>query len=436
MDDRIDSDQGRHRLRMVAWLRILLTVLLLATLAVLFLSPGAGRSGGVVWLWVAVLASLGLVWAFLGRSRVTAGRAPEIQPQPIYETEQPEPVKEVMDVRVAVEDAGVQIFRGRLRESAAAAYQKLKHALGAQTVPLLQQDRQMGAAIVLMPKRVEEAVLEKPVFPWLNWLLFVLTVLTTTWVGAANEGVDLLREPGRFAVGLPYSIGLLAILGVHELGHFFAARHHGMNVTPPYFIPVPFALGTFGAFIKMRSPSEDRRSLFDVAAAGPLAGLAIAIPALLIGLRSSHVESGPVGGMPLEPSILFGLLAKISLGPALADGSILRLSPLAFAGWLGLFITALNLLPIGQLDGGHIARAMFGNRVGGIISRVAMWGLFLRALFVPSLIMWAIIVFFIAGHATPPLNDLTPISRARQCVGVFTFIMLALLVPMPVSWRG
>jgi membrane-associated protease RseP (regulator of RpoE activity) len=235
----------------------------------------------------------------------------------------------------------------------------------------------------------------------------------------------------------------MAILGVHELGHFFAARHHGMDVTPPYFIPVPFALGTFGAFIKMRSPAEDRCSLFDVAVAGPLAGLAVAIPALLIGLHSSvvlpgtlDIPRGPLNGASVGSSILFALLAKASLGPALLQGSALRLSPLAFAGWLGLVITALNLLPIGQLDGGHTARAMFGTKYGRVISNIAMWSLFLLALFFwPGLMMWAIIVFFIAGDSTPPLNDVTPITRGRRWLGYFTFAILALiLIPLPLSW--
>src|SRR5205814_3531602 len=117
----------------------------------------------------------------------------------------------------------------------------------------------------------------------------------------------------------------------------------------------------------------------------------------------------------------------------LTPDAIIHLSPLAFAGWLGLFITGLNLLPIGQLDGGHTARGMFGSRVGGAISRIAMWTLFLLALFVwPGLFMWAIVVFFLAGRATPPLNDLSPIPRWRKALGYFTFVMLALIIaPMP-----
>lgn len=282
--------------------------------------------------------------------------------------------------------------------------------------------------------------MERPSRPWVHWLLFVLTILTTTWAGALHQGINLLQDPSQFTVGLPYALGLLAILGVHELGHYFMARDHGMNVTPPYFIPVPFALGTFGAFIKMKSPPEHRRALFDVAVAGPLAGLVVAIPALVLGLKASFFSGhGPrlveefFGGTSVSSSILFGLLAKFTFGDAVSYDTVLRLSPLAFAGWLGLFITALNLVPVGQLDGGHIARAMFGSRGGQVISSVAMWSLLLLALFVwPGLMLWALIVFFLAGRGTPPLNDVTPLTPGRRVLGYFSFaILLSILVPMP-----
>jgi membrane-associated protease RseP (regulator of RpoE activity) len=131
--------------------------------------------------------------------------------------------------------------------------------------------------------------------------------------------------------------------------------------------------------------------------------------------------------------LLFALLAKLAFGGSLEFGQLVRLSPLAFAGWLGLFLTALNLLPIGQLDGGHAARAMFGQRIGGTISSLAMWMLFLLALFVwPGLMTWALIVFFIAGRGTPPLNDVTPLTAGRRWLGYATFaILAAILLPLP-----
>lgn len=424
-------------------MQLLLLLLILLPLIILFLLPGGGMLHGGTFFWMGLLLCFWLLSMLL---ETRADSAPVATARVLSVEEQPVAVKEVMDVRFAEEENGIRIFRGRLREPAAAVYAKLKHALGSESAPMVQADEQFGASILLVPEPVEKANTEKHARLWVNWLLFALTVGTTTWAGAAHQGVNLLREPGRFTVGLPYALGLLAILGVHELGHYFMARHHRIRVTLPYFIPVPFALGTFGAFIEMRSSAENRRALFDVAVAGPLAGLVIAIPALLIGLRSSVIVAAAAepaagmmhGGASVGSSVLLAFLAKLSLGPALLESHVLQLSPLAFAGWLGLMITALNLLPIGQLDGGHIARAMFGRRAGETIGSVAMWTLLLLGLFVwPGLLTWAIIVFFIAGRGAPPLDDLTPLTPSRRWLGYAAFAMLALiLAPLPHTLWG
>jgi membrane-associated protease RseP (regulator of RpoE activity) len=434
----------RELLREKWWAQLVLVLLCLLPIVVLFLLPTGGLLGGGLWFWLVLLLCFAMIWAILGGDSEATRAESKPQLRTIPPEEQPPAVRDAMEVGLATEQAGVRVFRGPLKEPAATAYDRLKTALPQDTVPLLQEDEQLGSAIVLVPRAVEEATVSRPTRPWLHWLLFGLTFLTTTWAGAAHQGVNLLQQPGRFIVGLPYAIGLLTILGVHELGHYFTARRHGIQVTPPFFIPVPFALGTFGAFIQMRSPVENRLALFDVAVAGPLAGLAIAIPALLIGLQSSAVIPGHaiedaglaphmVGGTSAGSSLLFALVAKIALPEALRYGYVLQLSPLAFAGWLGLLITALNLLPIGQLDGGHAARAMFGQRIGGTISSLAMWSLLLLGLFVwPGLLMWAIIVFFIAGTSAPPLNDLVPLSPGRRWLGYATFAILVLtLVPLP-----
>jgi Zn-dependent protease len=383
---------------------LFVVALVLPWLIFLFLAHGTIIGHALFWL--AVFFCLLVMWLVsAAQRRVVAATGPDVGPRMLNEAEQPEAVRQVMDVKIAI--------------------------------------KENGAKIVLIPKPAETDVSRKPVRPRLHWLLFGLTIITTTWAGASHQGVDLVQEPGRFTVGLPYSIGLLLILGVHELGHFFMARRHAMDVTPPYFIPVPFGLGTFGAFIQLRSPPANRKALFDVAVAGPLAGLIIAVPALLLGLRFSSVAAGSGGvvshgflhGATVGSSILFTVLAKVSLGDAAQYGALVQLSPLAFAGWLGLFITALNLLPVGQLDGGHITRAMFGSRVGQTISSLAMWSLFLLALFVwPGLMMWALIVFLIAGRGTPPLNDLTPLDAGRMVVGYIAILILILiLAPMPHS---
>ncbi|EGF24902.1 M50 family peptidase [Rhodopirellula baltica WH47] len=409
------------------------------------LTASGGGMHSMLWMWIILLLCIYMIASMAVAGR-TAGRTDEESVaddgvRMIPDGEQPPAIASVMDVRVATRQQGVGLFRGRLNMPADQALKKLESELGENAVPLIQQDDELGTAIVLMNRATDEAMLERPTRAWLHWLLFALTFVTTTYAGALHQGVNLWEQPGAFTVGLPYSIGLLLILGVHELGHYFTAKHHGLNVTPPFFIPIPFALRTFGAFIQMKSPTRNRRALFDVAVAGPLAGLVVAIPALLIGLQNSEVlppetevASGMLGhGTSAGSSILFALLSKIALGEQLQDGYLVQLSPLAFAGWLGLFITALNLMPIGQLDGGHMARAMFGRRVGETIGSVAMWSLFLLAIFVwPGLLFFALFIFFIAGRGTPPLNDITPISSGRQWIGYATFVILAMiLIPLP-----
>jgi membrane-associated protease RseP (regulator of RpoE activity) len=418
--------------------RLIMLLLITLPLLILFLLPAGSMAAGV-WFWLLAFLSVLLIWSILGRpadEQLTAAAGP----RQLSLEEQPSAIRRHMTVEEATEvPPGVRIFRGTLKEDAETTLAKLKEEVGPEMVPLLQPDSGGRTSVVLLPKPVEAAAMERPVRPWLHWLLFGLTFLTTTFAGAAHQGVNLLREPGRFSVGLPYSLGLLAILGCHELGHYFTARYHGMRVTPPFFIPIPFALGTFGAFIQMRSPAENRRALFDVAVAGPLAGLLVAIPALYFGLQSSVIL--PAGSAMLEgmrgslsqSSILMSVVVNASLGDSMRAGDALRLSPLAYAGWLGLLVTALNLIPVGQLDGGHIARSLLGTRAGTAVSSAAMMALFLLALFVwPGLMMWAIIVFFMAGRGTPPLNDVSPLSTGRKLLGIAAFVILALiLIPMP-----
>lgn len=384
-----------------------------------------------------VIVVLLILWLHVLARRQRA--SVESDPPPVRKvasSEIPSVLQEVLEVASATEESGVVVARGTLRLPAADAFARLRSGLPEGTRPQLRQGRDGSTVLLLVPGRAASSATARP---WLHWLLFALTLGTTTWAGALQQGLDPLQDPAAILRGLPYSLALMAILGVHELGHYFAARRHGMDVTPPYFIPVPFALGTFGAFIQMRSQPASRSSLFDVAVAGPLAGLAVAVPALLVGLRSSELVAGSPAdlaqgaGTSVASSVLFALVAKLALGAELGLGHAVRLSPLAFAGWLGLFVTALNLLPIGQLDGGHAARAMLGDHAGRVVSTVAMWSLLLLGLFVwPGLFMWAIIVFFLAGRGAPPADDLTPLPGGRWLVGVLTFVLLvSLLLPLP-----
>ncbi|HEX7518413.1 MAG TPA: site-2 protease family protein [Chthoniobacterales bacterium] len=340
---------------------------------------------------------------------------------------------------------GSVMFEGNLRTDARTALTEISRAFaGEKFTPLLQEGDGRGRVKIALLPGIEElawppAGIERP-----NWavhfVLFVLTLVTTTWVGALHAGVNLIQEPNKFAAGLPYSLGLILILGAHELGHYLTARRHRIRVTPPYFIPVPFGLGTFGAFIKLKSFAPDRRASFDVAIAGPLAGLVFAIPALIIGLRHSHLIAGSATpdilhtGVQVGSSFLLAILTKLTLGATVLEGQQLILHPLAFAGWLGLVVTALNLMPIGQLDGGHMAHAMFGPRRGHAIGVGALITLFALALFVwPGLMFWAWIVWFIAGtRDVPPLEDVTPLDKHRRALGWFAFVLLAaILIPVP-----
>lgn len=348
--------------------------------------------------------------------------------------------EDVFQARTQYKEGDNLVIEGKFLTEPETAFEKIKQRFeGADVTPLLQENDAGKPILVLVPGALRRHE-KKAGSNWLNFLLFVLTIITMTIAGAAHQDVNLWTEPGQFTVGLPYALALMLILGVHELGHYFAAGRHNMKVTLPYFIPVPFALGTFGAFIQMKSPSENRRALFDVGVAGPLAGLAVAIPALWFGLKESSVVLGSStelfmhGGTNVGSSFLLALIAKFALGEAVAEGHQLALHPLAFAGWLGLLVTALNLLPIGQLDGGHIAHALFGRRNAHTIGMVALFSLFLLGLFVWSgLLFWAIIVFFIAGtRSAPPLNDVTKLDTRRVAIGAFAFVLLFLiLTPVP-----
>ena len=197
--------------------------------------------------------------------------------------------------------------------------------------------------------------------------LFLATFLTTTATGALHahgNWTPSLSDIAPIKHGLPYSVPLMLILLCHELGHYFTARRHGVDASLPFFIPLPpgFGLGTLGAVIGMRDVTTDRKKLIDVGAAGPLAGLIVAIPVLLIGLKLSPVKALPGFGFQEGNSLLYALLKWIVTGQWLPDGhSDVDIHPIAFAGWAGLLVTMINLLPIGQLDGGHIASAYFGN---------------------------------------------------------------------------
>lgn len=268
---------------------------------------------------------------------------------------------------------------------------------------------------------------------FVNAVLFIATVFTTAAAGTMLAGGDV-TNPADWPKGIPFSASLLTILLCHEMGHFVASRIHKVQATLPYFIPFPNAFGTFGALIRMESPIPDRRALLDIGVAGPLAGFVVSLPVTVLGLKLSAVV-GPAGlksgAMVLGDSLLFKLLTFITKGP-IGKGDIL-LHPLALAGWIGLFVTAVNLLPIGQLDGGHVSYALFG--------RHSIWvarGAFLTLIplgFVWNVwFFWAllIILFVRLGHP-PPLDDEVALDLRRKFLGWTVLLIFVLtFIPAPI----
>ncbi|HEY3490376.1 MAG TPA: site-2 protease family protein [Candidatus Deferrimicrobiaceae bacterium] len=272
----------------------------------------------------------------------------------------------------------------------------------------------------------------------LNILLFAATFITTLLSGALMSNVDILRHPEQIALGLQFSLPLLAILGVHEMGHYVAGRLHRVDVTLPYFIPflpIPPNPGTMGAVIKIRSPFPTRNALMDIGAAGPLAGAAVAIPVLLFGLTLSHVRQlSGLGGEHFqlgEPLILKAAIRAVF--GVLPVGQDVVLHPVAYAGWIGLLVTMLNLIPSGQLDGGHIAYAMFGGRYSET-ARLIPYALLLMGLVNPSWFVWAMILFIIGTRHPAPMFDDVPLSRGRKAIGALSLLLFILTFsPNPIS---
>lgn len=297
--------------------------------------------------------------------------------------------------------------------------------------PLIRSDEELAVIKTAPPLRRPGSR------PWVNVLLLLATLVTTVFVGAANRGADPIAHPWSLFLGLPFAVTLLSILGVHELGHYFTARRYGIVVTLPFFIPAPIGLGTFGAFIKMKSPVTDRRALFDVGIAGPLAGLCLALPAIVVGLSWSELvpeASARQVGIVLGTPLLFSFLQWLTLG-SIPQGADLLLHPVAFAGWIGLLVTALNLLPIGQLDGGHMAYALVGrhHRKVAIFTLSTLAGMGIA--YWPGWLFWACLSLFLGLKHPPPLDDLTPLDERRRLIGVLSLLLLlSLITPSPFSF--
>ncbi len=290
----------------------------------------------------------------------------------------------------------------------------------------------------------EEAQRQK--FPWLNVALFGVTCLSTMIVGTAlmeaytNSFGDvlpflgqILRSPSVLLKGVPFSFAIMTILLAHEMGHYLTCRYYGIDATLPYFIPAPTIVGTMGAFIKIKSPIQHRAALLEVGIAGPIAGFVLAIPTLIIALaKSGFAAPDPSGaGVELGEPLIFKLLEFV-MGKTPPAGMSINLHPIGFAAWFGFFATALNLLPVGQLDGGHVSYALFG----GLHKRISQAFLFtlipLGLFYWQGWLLWTTVLLFIGLRHPVTLDDSVPLQTRHTALGWIALAMFALcFTPMP-----
>lgn len=339
------------------------------------------------------------------------------------------PLVEIEDYMVR-QDGGI-VLHGQLRVAAEHVFRPLRARLEPLGfTPFLRRVPE-GVEILALPGVVRH----KPARLWINVVLFVLTVISVLATAALNEGASL-RSPADWLRGVPFMLTLLGILGAHEMGHFIVGRWRGAPMSWPYFIPMPPFLsftGTLGAVIVQREPLEDRKTLLQVGIAGPLAGLVVAIPLLFLGLANSTVGPPPAGGYVQEgTSLLYGAIKWLVFQQWLpANGVDVQLNPVAWGAWIGLLITMLNLLPVGQLDGGHIAYALLGQRAHYLAYATVLLALGMTLVW-PSWGVLIILPLLTGIRHPPPFNDVPELDRKNTALAIFGLVVFVLLfMPVP-----
>jgi membrane-associated protease RseP (regulator of RpoE activity) len=355
-------------------------------------------------------------------------------------------------------------YSGQLyNQDSAMAYDQLKEALlPLKVTPLFRVEK--NQQIIYL---IKELIKPNPSKTWPNIIAFILTIGSVAFTGGLFTATSLPTNVAGWikflAGGMPFALALMAILVCHEFGHYLAGRFHKTAVTLPFFIPFPFSyFGTMGAFIQLKEIPKNRRILLDIGIAGPLAGLLVAIPVLIIGLYLSPVErlpiAFPVGQIFEGNSILYLLLKFIVKGqflpqpfsfaglspiiywiryfftgsPLPAGGLDVTLHPIAWAGWAGLFVTALNLIPAGQLDGGHIMYVLLGKYTNRLLPIILM-ALVLLGFVWSGWWLWAALIFLLGRYHAEPLDQITQLDPKRQVlalIGVIVFILVFMPVPL------
>lgn len=403
--------------------------------------------------------------------------SPEDSPMNTSEIDSPNPSPEPLKIRPITQDEEQQLrhcfpwklyqlqtidyhpqailCRGRLQTVPETAYDQIKHNVenifGDRFLIVFQENLRGQPIFALVPNPWSQQSSindNEPITrPFLALGLLFMTLLTTSLSGIEISGINieqLNQNPSLWLKGIPYSLGLIAILGLHELSHYLTAVFYKIRTTLPYFIPIPFFLGTFGAFISMRSPVPHRKALFDVSIAGPIGGIIITLPLLFWGLSLSEVvpltdKSSLLNFENINPhfSLLLAVISKWAIGNQLTATMGIHLHPLAVAGYIGLIMTALNLIPVGQLDGGHIVHAMFGQRMAMTIGQITRLLIFLLSFTQPDFLLWAILLLLMPLADQPALNDITELDNKRDFLGMLSLVFLAtILLPLPKGLGG
>lgn len=343
-------------------------------------------------------------------------------------------------------------FRGRISGDTGAAFDRISEAFERQGYTAMLRQGDDSRHRVLAVRGVQKS---EPSNPWVNVGLFLATLATVLFIGAtqALQYAELVRNVevsldfanilSHLHWGVPFAATLMGILLAHELSHYFVARGYGSPVSLPYFIPMPNLLGTMGAVITQKAPMRDRKALFDIGVAGPLGGLVLAIPLLIVGLSLSVVQPPPPGldtALQEGNSLLYIALKYLVFGQILpSNGQDVWIHPVALAGWAGLLVTMINLIPVGQLDGGHISYALLGRKAWtlGYVLIAAMlgWGgfLLLRGNQAGGFwALWGVINLLLNRKHPPPLDDVTPVNPRRVALGVLMLVVFILLfMPSP-----